>query len=127
LTVPVRHRGQGFPRILDVEIDRRTSWARKHIASVRQAYARAPFLSRYLPELEALLQREWTHLVDLDIACVDHWASWKKAAQIGDVNNWLAADGVHPTAEGHRAMARLLFKRLGLLDDHSPLCTLLAK
>lgn len=64
---------------------------------------------------------------DLDIACVDHWASWKKAAQTEDINSWLAADGVHPTAEGHRALARLLFKRLGLLDDRSPLCNLLAR
>lgn len=76
LTVPVRHRGEGFPRILDVEIDRGTPWARKHVASVRQAYARAPFLHRYLPELEALLQRQWTHLVDLDIASVDLLAGW---------------------------------------------------
>jgi hypothetical protein len=76
LTVPVRHSGAGFPTILDVEIDGRTSWARKHLASVQQSYARAPFLRRYLPELEALLQREWTHLVDLDIASVDLMARW---------------------------------------------------
>jgi len=76
LTVPIRHSGVQFPRILDAEIDARTPWARKHIGSVQQAYARAPFLRRYLPEVEALLQREWTHLVDLDIACVDLMARW---------------------------------------------------
>ena len=76
LTVPVRHSGAKSPNILDVEIDGRTPWARKHVASVQQAYARAPFLRRYLPELEALLQREWTHLVELDIACVDLIARW---------------------------------------------------
>jgi hypothetical protein len=48
LTVPVRHGGgDGFPRIMDVGIDNRTPWARKHLASMRQAYARAPFLDRY--------------------------------------------------------------------------------
>jgi hypothetical protein len=93
LTVPVRHRGEGSPRILDVEIDRRTSWARKHIASVRQAYARAPFLSRYLPELEALLQREWTHLVDLDIACVDLMASWLGIRRRVERSSCLGIDG----------------------------------
>lgn len=64
---------------------------------------------------------------DLDVACVDHWAQWKKAAEENGCRGWLAADGIHPTAAGHRAMARLLFKRLGLLDDQSALCALLEK
>jgi hypothetical protein len=77
LTVPVLHSGQqGFPRILDVEIDGRTPWARKHVASIRQAYARAPFLGRYLPALEELLQRRWERLVDLDLACTALMAEW---------------------------------------------------
>jgi hypothetical protein len=77
LTVPVRHGGGGgFPRILDVEIDTRTPWARKHITSIRQAYARAPFLGKYLPPLEELLQRKWERLVDLDMACAALMAEW---------------------------------------------------
>ena len=75
LTVPVRHSGEGFPKILDVDIDGRTPWARKHVGSLRQAYARAPFLSRYLPALEDLLLRKWERLVDLDVACADLMAS----------------------------------------------------
>ena len=76
LTVPVRHSGQGFQRTLDVEIDSRTPWQRKHVASIRQAYARAPFCDRYLPALEEVLERKWERLVDLDIACVDVLAQW---------------------------------------------------
>lgn len=76
LTVPVRHAGCGFPRILDVAIDCRTPWARKHLASIRQAYARAPFLARYLPELEELLERRWDLLVELDIASAGVMAQW---------------------------------------------------
>lgn len=76
LTVPVRHSGLGFPRIMDVEIDSRSPWARKHVASIRQAYAGAPFLRSYLPELEELLQRRWERIVDLDIAAVDVMARW---------------------------------------------------
>lgn len=76
LTVPVRHRGLGLPRIDEVEIDARTAWPRKHLASIRQAYAGAPFLGDYLPELEELLHRRWERLVDLDIAVVDLMASW---------------------------------------------------
>jgi len=74
LTVPVRHSGQ--PRILDVEIDGRTAWARKHVATIRQAYARAPYLERYLPGLEELLHRKWERLIDLDMACAGLLAEW---------------------------------------------------
>jgi len=76
LTVPVRHRGEGLPRIVDVEIDARIPWARKHVASIRQAYARAPFVARYLPALEEVLERKWERLVDLDIACAALIAQW---------------------------------------------------
>jgi hypothetical protein len=76
LTVPVRHGSAGFPRILDVEIDTRTPWAHKHVASIRQAYARAPFLATYMPALEELLHRKWERLVDLDIACTGLMAEW---------------------------------------------------
>jgi hypothetical protein len=76
LTVPVKHAGLGLPRILDVTIDGRTPWARKHVASIRQAYARAPFAPRYLPELEAVLQQSWERLIDLDIAVIDLMCTW---------------------------------------------------
>jgi hypothetical protein len=76
LTVPVRHAGMGWPRIVDTLIDERTPWARKHVRSIRQYYAKAPFLNRYLPELEELLERPWTHIAELDIAVVDLMAQW---------------------------------------------------
>jgi len=76
LTVPVRHSGLELPRILDVVIDGRTTWARKHVMSMRQAYARAPFVGRYLPDLQELLERPWARLVDLDIAVVDLMCRW---------------------------------------------------
>jgi len=76
LTVPVRHRGLGSPRILEVEIECRSAWARKHVGTLRQFYAKAPFLKRYLPELEELLQRPWPRLVDLDLAVTGLVARW---------------------------------------------------
>ena len=76
LTVPVLHHGRGLPSILDVEIDRRQPWARKHVASLRQAYARAGATARYLPELEEMLSRPWERLVDLDMALVEVMCRW---------------------------------------------------
>jgi hypothetical protein len=76
LTVPVRHSGLSKPRILDVAIDARTNWAKKHVASIRQAYAGAPFVKRYGAALEELLMRPWEQLVDLDIAVAGLLAEW---------------------------------------------------
>ncbi len=76
LTVPVLHHGQQQPRIMDARIDTRTPWARKHVRTLQQYYARAPWAQRYLPELEALLLREWTHIAELDIAVVTLMAGW---------------------------------------------------
>jgi WbqC-like protein family len=67
LTVPARHRGLGFPRILDVEIDNRRPWARKHVASIRYAYARAPYVEQYMRPIDDVLSRGWKRLVDLDV------------------------------------------------------------
>lgn len=75
LTVPVRHSGLDRPRILDVEVDH-GPWARKHVGTIRQYYKDAPFLDRYAPELEELLQRRWERLVDLNLAVTAKLADW---------------------------------------------------
>jgi hypothetical protein len=75
LTVPVRHERLG-QALLDVEIDNRQPWARKHLGTIRQFYAGAPYVDRYLPELEALLQRRWERIVDLDLAVVELMCGW---------------------------------------------------
>lgn len=76
LTVPVLNSGRHGQRICDVEIDNRSAWARKHVASIAQNYARAPFLSRYLPRLTELLMRRWELLVDLDLAVTAMLCEW---------------------------------------------------
>jgi hypothetical protein len=76
LTVPVRVASLG-QRINETEIDNRQPWARKHVGTVRQFYAKAPHLKRYLPELEELLAgRRWERLVDLDEAAVSLMCGW---------------------------------------------------
>jgi hypothetical protein len=82
LTVPVLHHGQGQPLILDTRIDTRTDWPRKHLGTLRQYYAKAPYVKRYLPVLEELLSRPWTHIVDLDLAVIDLMAGWLNATPV---------------------------------------------
>ena len=76
ITVPVRHAGRFGQLINAVEIDPRPDWARKHIATLRQLYARAPYAPLYLPELCELLARRWDRLVDLDVAAIRLMARW---------------------------------------------------
>ena len=78
LTVPVRHSGLGKPLIKDTEIDNRMPWARKHIGTIRQFYNQAPYLKRYLPELEEVLYQTWNRIVDLDLVVVKLMCSWLK-------------------------------------------------
>jgi hypothetical protein len=74
LTVPVRQRGQQL--ILDVEIDNDVPWAHKHLSTIRHFYAQAPYLKRYLPELEEMLGRPWRRIVELDIAVIQLMCDW---------------------------------------------------
>lgn len=78
LTVPVLNKGKFGQTNLDVEIDNRQSWARKHIATIRQFYAKSPYLKLYLPELEDVLLSRWNNLVELDLAVVDLMCIWLK-------------------------------------------------
>jgi len=71
LTVPVLQTGRSLQTISAVEINNRLSWSRKHLRSVEQLYARAPFSSDVLPRLSGILLRPWRHLVDLDIATTE--------------------------------------------------------
>jgi len=75
LTVPVRHSGQSGQSILDVEIDNRQDWRRKHLATVTQAYGRAPFADKLVPKLRQILERPWPLLVNLDLTLIDWLAA----------------------------------------------------
>jgi hypothetical protein len=76
LTVPVLHAGKFGQTNLEVEIDNRQQWARKHIGTIKQFYSKAPFANAYLPELEELLCAGWHSLVELDLAVVDLMCEW---------------------------------------------------
>jgi hypothetical protein len=78
LTVPVLHSRRTGQSILDVEIDDRQDWRRKHLSTVSQHYARAPFIHTILPRLRDIIERPWARIVDLDLALID-WL----AAEIG--------------------------------------------
>jgi hypothetical protein len=91
LTVPVRHHGK--PAIVDVEIDEHAPWARRHIGTIRQFYAQAPFLDRYVGELEELLHRGWQRLVDLDLAVASLISGWLGIDTLVERSSLLGIEG----------------------------------
>lgn len=67
LSVPVLHGGRGRQRLCEVEIDPASTWRRKHWKALQCNYRRAPFFAHHAPFLEALYQREWPLLIDLNL------------------------------------------------------------
>lgn len=69
LTIPVRSKGNTTrgTAINDIEIASETSWNRKHLASLRQSYSRAPFFELYMTIVEKHLVDPATVLSDLTI------------------------------------------------------------
>jgi hypothetical protein len=76
LTVPVRTSGRHLCPIVEMEIDGRLPWARKHLGTIGQFYRSAPFFGSYYPELAVVLEKEWPLLIDLDLALTRLLARW---------------------------------------------------
>jgi hypothetical protein len=67
LRVPVWKAGKGKQVIRDVAICDDYNWRRKHLYSLREQYAHAPYLEDYLPALEAIYARHHDRLVGLNL------------------------------------------------------------
>ncbi len=77
LTVPVRTTGLSRPLNNQVEIDpTQGSWAKKHLGTLRQLYAKAPHWADYAPALEEVLSRPWRQLLELDLELIRLLAGW---------------------------------------------------
>ncbi len=68
LTIPVHSKGvtEGIP-IKDVRIDWSKKWAKKHLKSLKFAYAKAPYLEKHFSWLEKIYTRQDKFLADFTI------------------------------------------------------------
>jgi hypothetical protein len=71
LRVPVQKKGRGKQIIRQVEIHSEAKWHQKHLQSIRQNYAHAPYLADHLPQLEAIYGRHPRRLsaLNYDLIC----------------------------------------------------------
>ncbi|MCD6041494.1 MAG: hypothetical protein K0R40_1097 [Burkholderiales bacterium] len=74
LTVPVMQQSQK-ERIVDKQVDNRIAgakaWPVAHFLTLRHAYGRAGYFGTYAPALQAIYDRPWQRLVDLNSATLD--------------------------------------------------------
>jgi hypothetical protein len=74
LTVPVKqHLGQ---KICETKIDNTSDWRRKHLQTIRQCYGKAAEFRTYAEDIEAIYQREWDSLCELNINLITTMLRW---------------------------------------------------
>lgn len=74
LTVPVWKKGRGLQMIREVEICYETDWQRKHLQSIWQSYANAPYIKEYYPLVESIYNENHTMLIDFNLKIIRfHW------------------------------------------------------
>jgi hypothetical protein len=75
LSVPVKKSGRFGQSINDTEI-LDDHWKKKHLGSIRQAYAKRPYFDQYYPELETLILKRSDTLGSLNIALIRRIVGW---------------------------------------------------
>ncbi len=70
MTVPVWKKGLGLQRINEVRICHEGRWAKKHLSSLKTAYAKAPFFEDHLVFVEQIFTEGFERLIDLNIRII---------------------------------------------------------
>lgn len=72
ITIPVWKKGLGMQRINKVRICHDGRWHRKHVESLKAAYANAPYFSDHLEFVTTILSRDFEYLVQMNLAVIDY-------------------------------------------------------
>jgi len=75
LTVPVLVNFSQKPLICEVKIDNKPNWRKKHLETLKQSYAKAPFYRDYIELFQEAYSRPWEFLVDLDMHFIETLAA----------------------------------------------------
>ena len=70
MTVPVWKKGLGLQKINDVRICYDFRWTRKHLASLKVAYANAPYFPDHLGFVEELFSSRFERLTELNLKVI---------------------------------------------------------
>jgi len=70
MTLPVKKKGLGLQKINTVRICHDGQWAKKHLESLRNAYANAPYVKDHLTFLEELFSTKFEKLIDFNLKII---------------------------------------------------------
>lgn len=102
LTVPVWKKGLGLQRIDKVGICHAFPWVAKHLASLKTAYARAPYFSIHMPFIEDTYLARFEKLFDLNLKLIRYLFQQLK---IKSEIKLLSEFGIQ--ASGHQMLAEI--------------------
>ena len=115
LTVPVLSKGRFEQKINEVKIDKTAEFQKKHLKAIKQNYSQAKFFKKYITDLEKILCRNHTYLVDLN----EELISWLKDA-IGIKSKLIRSSSLRP--EGRKVEPLVsICKSIGAKRYLSPL------
>lgn len=72
LTVPVKKKGLGLQKINAVRIYHDGRWEKKHLQSLKSAYARAPYFSEHLDFMEDIFSTKFEKLTHLNLKIINY-------------------------------------------------------
>lgn len=72
VTIPVWKKDLGLQKINQVRICYERGWKRKHLASLKTAYAKAPYLREHSDVLEDMFSGRFERLVDLNLMIIEY-------------------------------------------------------
>ncbi len=70
MTIPVKKKGQGLQNINAVKIYHEGHWARKHLASFKNAYRNSPYFEAHSDFVEILFSKGFEKLIDLNVKII---------------------------------------------------------
>jgi len=69
LNVPIIHTKGIKQKTKEVKIDYKDNWNKLHLKSLKTAYSSSPFFEFYIDDLEVILKKQFSFLLDLNLKC----------------------------------------------------------
>ena len=73
LTIPILNKSREF--LNEVKIDHTQNWIYKHKSAIKFSYQNTPFFDLYWKDIESILDKKYTKLIDLNMKLINYFKS----------------------------------------------------